>query len=132
MASFSGINTSTPSSWNYEKTINGWQTFYTNYALPPPGVMLEAQINTPVTDNTSRKTNSNSDGDNALIRRNNLQNDRRRMKPSHRSHNKVVTSETEENGDDFVTDDSNEDFDLNGCFMIDEIWSAFSSLSSSV
>ena len=130
----------TASTWNYEKTINGWQSFYTNFSLPPPDVMLESQITTPVTSNTCRNNNSNinSDVDNEVIGRKNERKGSRNGKknnvisPSHRNHSRKVTSETDENDDDFDTVDSNEDVDLNGCLVFDEIWSAFSSLSSAL
>jgi len=128
----------TASSWNHEKTIKDWQSFYTNFALPPPGVMLESQISTPVTKNTSRKNNNNNDADLVVSQQNRRKGSRMKkdktMIPPHRGHRRKVIRNTDESdsNEDFDTDDSNENFDLNGCLMIDEIWCVFSSLSSAV
>eukprot|EP00984_Skeletonema_dohrnii_P023333 scaffold12428_cov140-Skeletonema_dohrnii-CCMP3373.AAC.1 len=131
------------SSWNHEKTIKDWQSFYTNFALPPPGVMLESQISTPVTKNTSRKNkknNNNNDADLVVSQQNRRKGSRMKMKkdktmsPPHRGHRRKFIRNTDESdsNEDFDTDDSTENFDLNGCSMIDEIWCVFSSLSSAV
>eukprot|EP00985_Skeletonema_marinoi_P005406 scaffold2343_cov98-Skeletonema_marinoi.AAC.2 len=128
----------TASSWNHEKTIKDWQSFYTNFALPPPGVMIESQISTPVTKNTSRKNNNNNDADLVVNQQNRRKGSRMKkdktMIPPHRGHRRKVIRNTDESdsNEDFDTDDSNENFDLNGCLMIDEIWCVFSSLSSAV
>jgi len=128
----------TASSWNHEKTIKDWQSFYTNFALPPPGVMLESQISTPITKNTSRKNNNNNDADLVVSQQNRRKDSRMKkdktMIPPHRGHRRKVIRNTDESdsNEDFDTDDSNENFDLNGCLMIDEIWCVFSSLSSAV
>jgi hypothetical protein len=111
------------SSWNYEKAINGWQSFYDNYTLPPTSAILESQISTPVTKNTSRK---NSHDDSFVINKKHHKPRGSRTKkdemitPPHHSHSGNVAKNT---------DASYEDSDLNGCFDFDQIKSALSLFS---
>ena len=137
------------SSWNYERTINGWQNFYLNYDIPPSTAMMESNIDTPVIKNTGRKTSSVEIVDDFVIRepteRKNsgersraLPEDKRvsndnRNDPSHRGQRRksrssdfCTTSRKEELEDDQA-------FDLNGCLindMIDEIWYVFNLLTT--
>lgn len=135
-----GFSFGTASSWDHEKTINGWQGFYANFDLPPPGMMLESQISTPVTKNTrrmSRNNNNNIDDDLVASRKYKRKGSRSKtfnsINPPHLDRYRIIIGNTDESQNDSDIDGRNNDSDdLKGCLLMDEIWDIFTSLSSAV
>jgi len=90
-----------------------------------------------VTKNTRRKNNyNNNNGDNDLVvsqkneRIGNRNKRNHEINPSHRDRIRITTSNTDGRQNGFDTVGSNDDENLNGCLLMDEIWNIFTSLSS--
>jgi len=88
--------------------------------------MLESQISTPLTKNTRRKNNNDDDlvASQSNVRKSSRSKTDNGINPPRRDRIRITIGNTD--------DSRNNDSDLNGCLLMEEIWSIFTSLSSAV